>query len=580
MMERFVFIHGSSVGQSVFIPVGGIETLCNDIANKYFQGRTLRQKESSVKLALFVDLYKGSDGAVYCIYSFVNNECRGANGRDGQYLALSIVCKGSYIYPEIVYKMLYSAYSQMFEKNKILGTNQEGKNQFVISQFKDEEEYLSAFCRQIGIVFDEISNGAGKTFDSGISTADYDSWRGTKVSIDLCNSMETFGSLCKTGRLYISEEYESPSQKIKVLEERIDSLRIEKEELERRSAEAKHSEKSKVRDEIEELHSQIKQKDAEIESLSVENCEYKVAIESVRNELDKYAKVGKAISNLQGKKSQYESKSKKDLLKICLLFIILILVILSSIMNYVFFRDIPPFFENSKETSGIVTEVTSAVNSGTSENPVNSLVVTPKDLQFEAQGGSREINITTDGEWKCPDPPNDWIRLEKQDYNRLLVSVEAQSANHNRECTFMLKAGNLEKQISITQKGHSVNTADYNIIVTNSSGRKLKQNDFVQKGEVLSVTVANPSMAQNGFGWKYSNCSGNDKKNVKEVRVTVGDKSGQNVVISYGDVRTQTSPRTRFILKLQEEISDSQSASELDDTTTSPSENNDNVDNI
>lgn len=353
MMERFVFIHGSSVGQSVFMPVDGVETIGNDIANKYFQGRTLRQKESSAKMALFVDLYKDSNGALYCIYSLVNNDCRGANGREGQYFALSIVCKSVYVYPEIVYKMLYSAYSQMFKANKILETNKEGEGQFVISQFKDEEEYLSVFIKQIRDVFDTISSGLYKTFDSSIHLADYDSWRGTKVCIEVCNSIETFDSLCEIGRLYISGEYESPSQKIKVLEGRIKSLEAEKAKFERHNAETKRFEKSKVRDEIDKLNLEIKQKDNEIESLSAENNGYKAAIEIVHNELDKYAKVGKAISNLQGKKSQYESKSKKDLLKICLLFIVLVLNILVGVMNYAFFRDLSSSLEKLQEKGEI-----------------------------------------------------------------------------------------------------------------------------------------------------------------------------------------------------------------------------------
>ena len=96
-----MFIHGSSVGQSAFVPAGAPELICNDIAVKYFQGRTLRQKESAARKAMFVDLYNGSQG-IYSVYSFVNNACFGANGREGQYFAISILCKGAYIYPESI----------------------------------------------------------------------------------------------------------------------------------------------------------------------------------------------------------------------------------------------------------------------------------------------------------------------------------------------------------------------------------------------------------------------------------------------------------------------------------------------
>ena len=548
MMERFVFIHGSSVGQSVFMPVDGVETIGNDIANKYFQGRTLRQKESSAKMALFVDLYKDSNGALYCIYSLVNNDCRGANGREGQYFALSIVCKSVYVYPEIVYKMLYSAYSQMFKANKILETNKEGEDQFVISQFKDEEEYLSVFIKQIRDVFDTISSGLYKTFDSSIHLADYDSWRGTKVCIEVCNSIETFDSLCEIGRLYISGEYESPSQKIKVLEGRIKSLEAEKAKFERHNAETKRFEKSKVRDEIEKLNLEIKQKDNEIESLSAENNGFKAAIEIVHNELDKYAKVGKAISNLQGKKSQYESKSKKDLLKICLLFIVLVLNILVGVMNYAFFRDLSSSLEKLQEKG----EITGG------GKQASSLDISPKELVFEAGGGEQHIQVSTDVEWECPNSPKDkdWLELQKKGNNDLLVLATSHDSTEGRQCTITLKAGNSEeKQISIIQKGKPVTAAnEYTIIVQNSKGETLNQGDSVQIGEELSVVVTNPSLAASGFGWQYTNCSGKTN-NYKQVKVKVErprNKDDDVVVISYGDLNNDDK-RTRFKLKLNPE---------------------------
>ena len=52
-MKCFVFMHGSSVGQSILVPTDAPAKICNDIANKYFQGRILRQKESSAKLRPF-----------------------------------------------------------------------------------------------------------------------------------------------------------------------------------------------------------------------------------------------------------------------------------------------------------------------------------------------------------------------------------------------------------------------------------------------------------------------------------------------------------------------------------------------
>ena len=555
-MERFAFIHGSSVGQSAFIPTNAPATICNDIANKYFQGRTLRQKESATKLSLFIDLYKSLDGNSNCVYSFVNNNCRGANGREGQYFAITIICKGVYVYPEAIYRMLYSAYSQMFATGKIIGVNKEGEEQYIISQFSEENEYLSVFLKKIENVFDNIANGLGKVIDLNFHVADYDSWRGTKVNIDACNSMATYKDLCDIGRLYISEEYESPSERIKVLEEYVKKMEGEKTEMEHRDMEAKRLGKSKVRGEIENLNLQIKKKDAEIDSLLKENNGYKATIATVCNELEKYAKIGKSISNIQGRKSQYQSKSKKDILKICLLFVVLALTILSSLLNYCFFRNISSSFGKDKETSEIVADEKQHNSSNqvpqTSQSSTStSLVISPNSVESEANGGEYSISIVTDGEWNVPDSPADWIELNKIDNERLSVVVKPHKSQDMRGCTFMIKTETSEEQIRVTQEGKSVDTAapvDYGIVVKDTDGNVLQQGAVVKKGQQLTVTVSNLSIASTGFGWKYWNCTGN-KQNVREVTVTVQAQKGNEVIISYGDT-SANGYRQRFKLKL------------------------------
>lgn len=548
-MERFAFIHGSSVGQSAFIPSDSPTSVCNDIANKYFQGRTLRQKESAAKQSLFVELYKSPKGDNYSVYSFVNNNCRGANGRDGQYLALTIICKNVYVYPEPIFRMLSSAYSQMFATGKIIGSNKESEEQYIISQFSDESEYLSIFLKKIEGVFDNISNGLSKALDSNNHIADYDSWYGKKVNIDSCNSMAAFKSFCDIGRLYISEEYESSEEKIKVLEKYINKLEKENADLEHLSSEAKRLEKSKVRDELEELNSQIKEKEKEIDSLKIENKNYKTTIETVRGELEKYAKLGKSITDIQSKKPQYQSKSKKDIIKICLLLIILILTILSSLMNYAFFRNISPFPKENKEMSENVGTKQTFSQTPAEDNEIvvpTSKVITPTNIDSEASGGNYEINITTDGKWNAPTSPNDWVKITKSNDRQLSIVINPNASQNSRECTFMIKTGDLEKQIRVTQKGKSV--IDYGVVVKDDTGKILRNGDSVQNGQKLLVTVTQPNMSATGFGWKYWNCSG-DKRNVKDVTVIVNATQGENIVISYGD-ESPNGYREKINLKL------------------------------
>ena len=279
-MERYVFIHGSSVGQSAFVPTGAPEAICNDIAVKYFQGRVLRQKESAAKKALFIDLYSSSHG-VYSLYSFVNNACYGANDRDGQYFAISILCKGVYVYPESVYTVLNSAYDAMFKSGNILRTAEDGEPKYVISQFNEQIDYLSAFLKKVEEAFDKVLAGQARVLGTNTKSADYDAWRGHKVSIDICNSNATYNALSEIGRLYVSAEYESASETVVLLQAQVQRLQTEINEIENKHLEAKRSMKSKERHEIESLNSLIHQKDVEINSLQSQNAEYEATIDVV-----------------------------------------------------------------------------------------------------------------------------------------------------------------------------------------------------------------------------------------------------------------------------------------------------------
>jgi len=437
-MKRYIFIHGSSVGQSVFIPVGSPENICNDIANKYFKGRTLRRKESAAKCSLFVELYKGTDGDNYTVYSFVNNDCRGENDREGQYLALTIICKGIYVYPEVVYRMLSSAYNQMAQTKRIIEIDKKGEGKYRIGQFEKEKEYLSAFLNKIGAAFDQSVNGLGKVLNTDIHMADYDSWKGIKVNIDFCNSMTAFQNLCEVGRLYISEEYESPIEKIEALERKVRDLNEDKENLKNRIAEAGQTEKSKVRDEIENLNLQISELNREKESLLIKNSHYEATIKAVHDELEKYAKVGgKVFDNIQKAEKKCQSKNKKDILKICLLFIVAILVVLSSLMNYAFFRDLSPSLKGKGR--GEIENV--AVVDST------KFVVYPDTIDLDANGQQVAISVAADR-----GSSTDWVELTKCD-RQLSITIGANDSPDERNCTFMIKAGNLEKQIVIKQQG-------------------------------------------------------------------------------------------------------------------------------
>lgn len=550
-MDSFAFIHGSSEGQSTFVLPDSPTSVCNDIADKYFRGRETRKRVSRAKKSLYVEFYKDAKGDNYSVYSYVNSNCIGGkSSRPGQYFALTIMCRNTYFYPEMIFRMLTSAYNQMLEKGRIIKERKDGEGQYVIAQFDEASDFLSNFLKQINAYFDKVSAGFGKSvLDPKYQIADYDSWKGKKVNVDICNSMSSFKDFCTTGRLYISEEYESSEKYIQKLEEEVAKLKEENAGLENRISEATRSEKAKVQGELETLNSQINEKDGEIRTLKTQNDNYRETIEIVRGELEKYAKPDTAVA---------DKRAGTDILKIGLLYIALILTILSSLMIYAFFRNLPLFTTSEEETSENVgpVQLTSTI-SGEENNTLQAVVptileISPTSIEAEAIGGIYKIIVTTDGKWNTPDSPNDWVRMARSDDSTLSVDVSSNVSQNMRECAFMIRSGNLEKQINITQKGKSAQIArvNYNVVVKDkTTGKILKDGAYVHNGQVLIATVTNANLA-NGFGWNYSNCEGK-KGNLREVRVTVKIPAGKNsMVISYGDL-SRDGYRERRSFKLE-----------------------------
>ena len=520
-MERYVFIHGSSVGQSAFVPAGAPELICNDIAVKYFQGRTLRQKESAARKAMFVDLYHSSQG-IYSVYSFVNNACFGSNGREGQYFAISILCKGVYIYPESIYNMLNSAYDTIFKNGKILKCIENGECQYVISQFSEQKDYLAAFLKKVEEAFDKLVSGEGKVISPNASSADYDSWRGDKVSLDVCNSTSALKALTEVGRLYISEEYESASVTINTLRAQVQRLQAEKTEIETKHIEAKRSQKSKERDEIEELNSQIRQKDIEINALQKDNEIYEASIDVVRKELDKYAKVGKAVADFQNKCSQSQSKGWQDMLKWCLLILIFILTLFSALANFGFFRNISPLPEEKK--TGENKEDVGSANSDTGQSSLE-FTIEPSRTSFTAQGGTQDLHMSS-ANWQLPKSSVEWITFNQKDSNTLTVMVSPNDAEE-RSSTFTIN----DIQCKVVQSGVQPNySGDYSMTIKRGS-MILDDSSQVFQNETLTVSIIN------GTGqttWTLNNCTTNSNLSWGEIRIMVTGKPSEYIDITYG----------------------------------------------
>ena len=559
-MKRFAFIHGSSVGQSTFVPTDAVEDICKVLADWYFKGRISRQKSSAANEALFVDLCKDQTGNPFVVYSYVNNSCRGKSddinklGRPGQYFALSVVCEDSYLFPEEIYRMLRAAYEQMFQKGNILGFT-DNEVQYRIAQFSEQSEYLSAFLAKVITNFDKFA-GTGKKIKADCHFADYDSWTGEKVSLDICNSIASYDKLCKTGRLYVSDTYESPYEKNSSLERELQNLKKERTDLEEQISKMKKSAGAKTRDEIAKLQEVINAQEEELKSSKSQLEECEATIDIVHEQLGKYVKFGKKISNVQEKKSQYEEKGKKDILKLCLLFIVMFLTIANGVLSYCFFRNLSSTFEKKKDEiaqgnttalnaqqQGNQAPASSASVGFETEKSASFLTVVPNSIMTNAQGRQEIIQITTDGAWNTPTVPQaakDWISLLKINERELQIIIEEHDDFVERKSTFMIEAGSFQQQITVTQKGKvaSAQTCpNYGIVIRDQDGKILSKGDKVTAGQILTATVTNPSMSATGYGWTCSNCtSPHQNKNLGEIRFTVskGLKDEDVVAIGYG----------------------------------------------
>lgn len=489
------------------------------------------------------------------MYSYVNNFCRGKSnetdklGRDGQYFALSVVYDGVYLFPEEVYRILRAAYEQMFQRGSVLGYNTKGEVQYRISQFSEEGEYLSAFLEKVITNLDKFV-GTGKSLKADSRFADYDSWMGDKVSLDVCNSIASYNRLCEVGRLYISDTYDSPSKKNKVLEEDIQNLKKERADLEERIAKMMKSAGSKARDEIAKLQEVINAQETEIKSSKSQLEEYEATIDAVRKQLDKYAKFGKKISNVQEQTPLYEKKDKKDLLKICLLFIVMLLTIANGVLSYCFFRDFSPTLK--KETGG---EIAQNVASSQEEQPqtnqtssTSKFIVSENSITADENGVVKVLVITTDGAWDVPEVPRsaqDWLSFTKIDASNLQISVGENKTPNVRTSTFTIGPESFQQQITVTQQGKVVseqNCPDYQIVVTDAKGQILADDDTVTVGQILMATISNPEpKTKSGYGWTADGCSLGDNlnKNVQGVTITVTAQSNESagnkkVVVGYG----------------------------------------------
>ncbi len=547
-MERYTFIHGSSVGQSIYVPTRLPEHLCNSLADRYFKGRILRQRESAMKCALFVELLTGNNDN-YCAYTYVNNECLGANNRDGQYFAITILSK-QYLLPESIYVMLKSAYRQMHESGKILAINDEGKDIFTIGQFKEQGEYLDAFLQLVDNAFKKVAHIT--THDVRGTSANFDTWAGVKLALDVCNSTAAFNKFSKVGRLYISDEYETASSKISNMTKQISELSSEIQRIQQAQVKDKSAKEDQLQKRITQLQQELNGKDSEILKLQNENERYNDTISIVQKELSAYSGASRKVSEEAKRVVQPSPRGNKNYIRLCILIIILALTSLNAVMSYGFFRNIPLIIEEIKA-------VKETAQSGETEIPESGKGAPQQQIELNISSTSLTFNSDSDenyvyisgGDWNVNEEC-DWITATKVSGNRLTIKVSSNTTGKQRNGTVDIVAGSTRESITIQQDAKVVAQQpsvcpDYRFTVTDSEGNKVNYGDSLNNGTIIRAVIENPSYGH-GIGWKYAKCVGTNKeKNDKIKDITINGDPGSTVVFSYGNLQDRNL-RKRFVL--------------------------------
>ena len=543
IMDRFAFIHGSSAGQSSYVPDGFPKEFSDIVEKAYFEGRELRKKQSGAEIALIVELMKSRSGECCCAYTFVNNNCKGpgSGGRTGQYFAITILSK-RYVYPECVYILLKTAYGTLLKTGKIFQCSSTNEVQYVINQFNDKCSLLNDFLLKLEEAFIKKESTYGT--DVKVKCANFHNWEGDQIALNDCNSLAVFSKFCETGRIYISDEYKNSTEQIDNLDNKIQELHSQLETCKEKIRTEKASEQLRANQKVKKLEDELNNLKDEKTLLAEKIAEYSSIIDKVRNEV---AKVENKADSVCETTEKMKKVGRKDVLMISLLVLNLILVTLSSCLNYCFFRNVPSSPKEDKEN--VI---------GGNEQEQNEIRpnISPDTLSFSYAMGEKIIVLpSTGGNWELPTALNcQWLTLRKSDSSHLKITAIENSDKNPRSYTFMIKCMNDEKQIVINQAGKP-NTSpqpsahiSYTINVTDSKGNVLKAGSTVRQGEIVIATVENPSYGAN-IGWCFNGCSGS-KDNVKENHIAITRTKGQ-AVFSYGDTK-DGDKRTRFNLKVEQ----------------------------
>ena len=263
-MENLIFIHGSSVGQSAFVPSNVPKDIANKIANKYFNGREQRKMSAQYNKGMVIESFEG-----YTCFTFLINDCLGSDGRAGQYFAITILSKDKYFYLEELYSLLEQVYNKLFvEQGKFLSS----QNKYLIVQFSDKSDIAQKILSTTDI---NVSKLQYKNINlSKISLNHSNGWEGIKIDMSIANSNKVYDNFIAGERIYLSDEY--PSEQIKhkkeldILLEKNSVLQAEFDNYKKQAERISNNKIQELENINLKLEKEIRNRDAEIKTLRQE----------------------------------------------------------------------------------------------------------------------------------------------------------------------------------------------------------------------------------------------------------------------------------------------------------------------
>ena len=121
------------------------------------------------------------------------------------------------------------------------------------------------------------------------------------------------------------------------------------------------------------------------------------------------------------------------------------------------------------------------------ESSATYLSVSDDDIYFDADGGTKEIDINTDGDWEISVQTADWGHLTRSG-NSLRLRVDEYSGSSERTDYFIVKADDYEKRINITQSADNTPTAEISDI---TQDHNVYQNDLKGMKIHVKFTIKN-----------------------------------------------------------------------------------------